>query len=145
MTNFLNLRSAPSGAEFVGTNQNDTVLWDATERKWFVGAAAGVSPSVPFAFNTASPLVLAALPAGAKVVRAAIVISTPFDDAAATLSLGTPGSPALVLGPSDSRPSVAGQYETDLIATFAAADTLQLVISPGASTQGAGFVFFDII
>lgn len=142
---FLNLRSAPSGPEFIGVHQDDTLLWDVVAQKWFVGAAAARSSVVPFAFNTASPLALSALIAGAKIVRAAIVISTPFDDGAATLSLGTPGSPALVLGPSDSLPGTAGQYETDLITTIGAADTLQLAISPGTSTQGAGFVFFEIV
>ena len=109
------------------------------------GGGGSVGTAVPFSFNTPSPLVLHALLAGAKIVRAAIVISTPFDDAAATLSLGTPGSPALVLSPAQNQPGVAGQYETDLIASFAAPDTFQLAISPGASTQGAGFVFFELI
>jgi hypothetical protein len=101
--------------------------------------------AVPFAFNTASPLVLSSLAGGARIVRAAIVVSTPFDAGAATLSLGTPGSPALVLGPTDNTPGAAAQYETDQITTIGAPDTLQLAISPGASTQGAGFVFFETI
>ncbi len=37
MTQFYHLRSSSSGPEFVGTNQDDTVLWDTTERKWFTG------------------------------------------------------------------------------------------------------------
>jgi hypothetical protein len=111
-----------------------------------LASASGVSGvAVLFAFNTPSPLVLGALAAGARIVRAAIVVSTPFDDNAATLSLGTPGSPALVLATTDNRPSVASQYETDLITTIGAPDTLQLTISPGASTQGGGFVFFETI
>lgn len=41
MTQFLQLRSANSGAPFVGENQGDTVLWDATERAWYVGTGGG--------------------------------------------------------------------------------------------------------
>ncbi len=36
MTQFLNLRSGGSGPPFVGTNQDDTVLWDTTARAWYV-------------------------------------------------------------------------------------------------------------
>lgn len=38
---FLHLRSANSGPAFQGTNQNDTLLWDVTERKFFVGPGSG--------------------------------------------------------------------------------------------------------
>jgi hypothetical protein len=43
---FLQLRSGASGPAFRGQNQNDTLLWDTTERKFFVGpggAGAGVT------------------------------------------------------------------------------------------------------
>lgn len=41
MTVFLNLRAAPSGALFEGTSTGQTILWDNTERKWYVGTGGG--------------------------------------------------------------------------------------------------------
>lgn len=38
MTQFLQLRSGTSGAPFVGVSQDDVLLWDITQKKWFVGA-----------------------------------------------------------------------------------------------------------
>jgi hypothetical protein len=38
---FLQLRSGNSGPAFQGENQNDTLLWDTTERKFFVGPSSG--------------------------------------------------------------------------------------------------------
>ncbi len=48
MTQFLQLRSANSGAPFVGANPNDTVLWNATERAWYVGPGGGGAVSSVF-------------------------------------------------------------------------------------------------
>lgn len=41
MTDFLPLRSAPSGPKFVGVNQDDTLLWDTTRKAWYVGPGGG--------------------------------------------------------------------------------------------------------
>lgn len=41
MTEFMHLRSASSGGVFVGTAQNDVVLWDNTQKMWFVGPLSG--------------------------------------------------------------------------------------------------------
>jgi len=37
---FMKLRSAPSGAVFVGENDGDTLLWSEEQRAWYVGAPA---------------------------------------------------------------------------------------------------------
>jgi hypothetical protein len=95
---------------------------------------------VPFTFSSTSPVLLLAIAAGGAVNRCAVVITTAFDDPAAALSVGTPFSPALVLAAGDIDPSTTGQYETDAVTVFASADELELTLSPGASTQGAGFV-----
>ncbi|HEY0468882.1 MAG TPA: hypothetical protein VGC79_32040, partial [Polyangiaceae bacterium] len=41
MTIFLNLRASPSGPLFEGTSDGQTLLWDNTERKWYVGTGGG--------------------------------------------------------------------------------------------------------
>jgi hypothetical protein len=37
MTQFLQLRSGTSGPPFVGVLQDDVLLWDTTQKKWFAG------------------------------------------------------------------------------------------------------------
>jgi hypothetical protein len=37
VTQFFNLRSGGSGPPFVGSSQDDAVLWDTTARAWYVG------------------------------------------------------------------------------------------------------------
>lgn len=70
----------------------------------FARSSTGPSPAsgeivrlVAFSFSTPSPLVLQAVGPSLVLNRAAILVTTPFDDAAATLRLGTTASPALVL------------------------------------------------
>jgi hypothetical protein len=112
------------------------------------GVAAGPSGGgtqhvAAFTFATASPLNLGAFPASVYD-RVAVVITTPFDDPAAAVTLGPGGSPAALLGPADSQLSQAGQYESDALVQTIAPDFLLLTISPGASTQGAGLVFWEV-
>lgn len=112
------------------------------------GAGAGPPPvtgetvvRVDFAFDSASPLLLLAIAAGGAVNRCQVCITTPFDDPTSTLEVGTLFSPALVLAAGEIDPTDAGgQYATDTVTVFASAESLVLTISPGASTQGAGFV-----
>lgn len=102
--------------------------------------------SVAFAFNTASPLLLVPVFAGGIMARAQIQITTAFNDPAATLLLGTSASPSLVMGAADSDPSVVDSYDQSTMLTFPGpgADKLQLTISPGASTQGAGILYYEL-
>jgi hypothetical protein len=54
--------------------------------------------------------------------------------------VGTPSSPAVLLATTDNAPGTLGQYESDLIVPFSPPESLILTLSPGASTQGAGYV-----
>lgn len=124
------------------------VRYDETSRSWIVFEAGGGGASdegetvirVPFTFASPSPLLLHAIPAASAVNRCALVITTAFDDAAATLAVGTPFSPAVLLATADNVPGALGQYESDSIVPFTPPENLILTLSPGASTQGAGYV-----
>lgn len=99
--------------------------------------------SRPFSFSSASPLRLANLLAGSIVSRVVIEIVVPFNDPAATLQVGTVGTPGLFLGPTDNDPAVADQYSSEIVARILAPDQLILTINPGASVQGSGTVYFE--
>jgi hypothetical protein len=74
-----------------------------------------------------------------------ILITTTFDGAGAALQVGTPGSPSLILGAADTTPGVLGTYANNGLFRFAAPDSLQLRITPGAgATQGAGLVLLKV-
>jgi hypothetical protein len=100
--------------------------------------------TIPFAYNTPSPLILLPVTALALVNRAAILIETAFDGPFASLALGTSVTPNLLLSAAENLPSLPGQYETDLITSSGGAGLLQLVISPGGSTMGNGFVLVKV-
>jgi hypothetical protein len=100
--------------------------------------------AIPFTYATASPLLLLAFLPGAFVNRAVIVITTPFDDPAAALELGTAAAPSLLLEPADSDPLRADQYESAAVVRLTGGGPLQLAIAPGASTQGAGIALVKV-
>lgn len=100
---------------------------------------------VQFTYATASPLVLQRVTAWQLLDRAVLVLTTRFDDPLpAGILLGTTATPGLVLGSGDVDASVEDQYENAALFEFAIDDFLQLTITPGASTQGAGFLFYRI-
>jgi len=95
---------------------------------------------IPFAYNTASPLTIAAVVNGEAVIDSEIVIETPFDDVAAVLDLGTVASPSALIPAADNDPQNLGNYGSDENINFTGPETVRLTISPGASTQGSGYV-----
>lgn len=97
-----------------------------------------------FTFTTSSPRNLGAIAAGSVFNRAAVLITTAFDDPSATLTLGPSGDPAALLSASDSKLSQLGQYESSAL-VVEGPDFLQLTLNPGASTQGAGLVFWKVL
>lgn len=99
---------------------------------------------VPFDFSTASPLVVQAITTGQLVKSATIRIDTVFDDATATLALGTTSSPSLFLATNENVPTQLGDYESIPNYSVTANENIELTITPGASTQGAGVVIIDL-
>lgn len=137
--------------QFIGFNL-DPADFIVTDEGNLVGLRVRPGPNatgedvqvVPFAFDTPSPMNLGPVLAGQVLDRASVLVSTPFDDPASFLRLGTVGSPDLIFGPAGTMPSQAAQYEHVALVSFPADDTLRLVISPGASTQGSGLLLYKI-
>jgi hypothetical protein len=80
---------------------------------------------VDFTFATPSPISVTGLNSGDALVRIGLRYTTPFDDPATTVDVG-------------------GLYLKENYADVPAPDTLTVTLSPGASTQGAGFFVFDL-
>ena len=99
---------------------------------------------VDFTFATPSPISAVGLNAGDALVRIGLRYTTPFDDPATTVEVGDTGTPNLYLKPKDSIPVLSGLYLNETYTDIPAPDTLTVTLSPGASTQGAGFFVFDL-
>jgi len=145
---------APSGGNLPVYSSTDSkwrslaMSGDATMDENGVVTVAGTGGpqvvSIPFTFATASPVLSLAVANGSIVTRAQISITTPFNDGTATLQFGTTATPNLVMTTSDSVPSSAADYPKNTFVTVPAASTLQLTITPGASTTGAGTLYFEV-
>lgn len=105
------------------------VTWEAPEYFSFRGT---------FHYNSVSPFVITTLLAGQTVDAAEIKINTPFDDPSSLLQLGTPTSPGLLFGVNEVDPTILAQFGSEDNIPISVAQTLQLLIVPGASTQGQG-------
>lgn len=117
--------------------------------KWWNGSSwisypISTDPLLDFAFNDASPATVIPLVAGAIVEWVKLVISTTFDDPGATLQVGTTAQPGVVLSAVQNDPGDDSVFSTDVPLRVTAPTNLILTISPGTSTQGAGYVLARI-
>jgi hypothetical protein len=99
---------------------------------------------VPFAFGDASPHIITSIKTGNIVKDAELVIEAAFDDASATLALGTAASPAALLPASKVDPTVECTFATDENYIAPVDETVILTITPGISTSGSGYVLLHV-
>jgi hypothetical protein len=110
------------------------------------GGGGGTDPNaeeiktLPFAFNSASPLLILAIPAGARIISTSVQITTAFDDAAATLTVGDSGDTDRLMTIDQNVPNETGEYESSAPHQYGAITDINLYISAGTSTMGAGVV-----
>lgn len=108
----------------------------------FAGSAATVDGWVklPFTFSDTSPKIIATIPAGAVVSQTQIIITTPFNDANARLSVGTVANPNELVSINDNRPNQLGTYTTIPGRIYLSETHVVLTIVPGASYTGDGML-----
>ena len=105
--------------------------------------AGEILGTVPFAFNTASPLFIVALLPGDILDIQSVVVETLFD-VVSDIQLGTVATPGLVFGPGDINPTFAITFENNSKVEIPAPEILRLTINPLGATQGSGFVTYRI-
>lgn len=108
-------------------------------------AGGGIQPPLPlpnvvnFAFGDASPKLVFTVSAATTILQVNFVITTPFNGTGAALSVGTAGSPQLLLSTAQVDPYYAAEYETN--PNVNVSSSVLLTITPGAGcTQGAGWI-----
>jgi hypothetical protein len=106
----------------------------------------GMLAPIPFAFNNTSPRVVYTLPAQSLIRSVTLVITIAFDGAGASLAVGTPESPNLLIAPADNNPGVAIDYEIDSYEVLPAETEIQITTNPGAGAgAGAGYLILDLV
>jgi hypothetical protein len=106
------------------------------------GSAATVDGwvKVPFTFSDASPKIVTTIPANAVVSQVEIIITTPFTDTNAKLSVGTVASSNELVSFTDNLPSQAGTYTTVPGRIYLSETHVVLTIVPGSSYTGSGML-----
>lgn len=94
----------------------------------------------PFNWGDASPRGLFTLAAGKHVYEVKLVITTPFNGTAASVSVGDLGNLDRLLDEQESDVRMAETFEVAPAYAYNADTVLQLRITPSDSTQGSGIV-----
>lgn len=114
----------------------------------FVGAGGGgAGPEAEeihtfaFSYTTPSPAIAFTIPASGRILSVGVQITTAFDDAATTISVGDGGNTSRLMNSSQNIPTEIGESESHIGYQYVASTPILLTLSPGASTQGSGVVY----
>lgn len=99
-----------------------------------------VSYTFNFNHDDATPAYLFDMVADRRILKASIRLEEEFTGTGYSLSIGTLLNPDLILPSSAVGPGYTGTFETDSNVSFLVNTEIYLFITPGTSTQGAGFV-----
>jgi hypothetical protein len=108
-----------------------------------IAAANAVSLfELPFAFNSAYPLILLTVPALATIISVRLEIETLFD-VAATITVGDAVVPDRLMSSDQNNPFEVGLYETSPDYEYSDLTTLVLLIDAPGATTGAGRIIIQ--
>lgn len=97
--------------------------------------------AAPFSWGDASPVAIGSVPAGGRVTRIDLLITTPFNGLGAAITLGDSGDPDRLVTTEQNMPSQVATYEVHPGHLYASATPILLAITPGSgASSGAGTV-----
>lgn len=118
--------------------------WDVTETIADAIAAANTIAlyELPFAFNSAYPLILLSVPALATITSVRLHIETPFD-VPTSITVGDADTPDRLMTATNNNPLEIGEYETAPDFEYPDITTLVLLIDAPGATAGAGRILIQ--
>lgn len=122
----------------VGSNGQVVVANSSTDSglEWqFTGVAEFL-----FDYGDATPKPLFTISINKIIFQVELVIITPFNDFASSLSVGDAGDTQRLMATTDNLSTIAGTYWSEPGYKYLSATPLILTITPGTSTQGSGLV-----
>lgn len=124
--------NAVDSAHFITKGQLDVVYTEATFK-------ANVN------YNDSSPILLGNITSGTKTIITTFTVNTAFDDPAAVVTVGDSSDNSLLMSDSYAEIEVVGTYQTVNVVEFANDSTLNIYITQGGATQGAGTVLVSVV
>lgn len=97
-----------------------------------------------FLFSDTSPKKVFTIPAGYSLITCQVVITTPFNDIAATLQVGDIALANKFMSDTGNNPAESGEYESNPYQAFTVDTDIYLTINLGTATQGAGVVQMEV-
>jgi hypothetical protein len=101
------------------------------------------SVSIPFTYGDATPKNLIVVPANAIITEVSIIITTPFNGTAGSLTIGDAVQFNRLMDSSDNTVYVAGTYSVDPGYKYNSSTQLLLFITPGTSSAGSGVILIN--
>lgn len=97
--------------------------------------------AVPFAWGDASPVTIGTVPAGGRVVRIELLITTAFNGTSPSITIGDAGDADRLLAADQNLPSQVATYEVHPGHLYASSTPILLTITPGGgASAGAGTI-----
>jgi hypothetical protein len=96
-----------------------------------------------FNFLTPNPTKCFTIPTGYRILTCQVEITTPFNDAAATIKVGNLAQADKFMTDSENVPNEVGEYESNPYQVLAADEDVYVSIIKAGATQGAGAVLIE--
>lgn len=96
-----------------------------------------------FTYETASISNIASVVADERVKRITVQITTTFDDASTTITVGDGGDNDRLMAADENMPGTVGIYEVAPNYLYASASVIRLYINAGTSSQGQGILYVE--
>ena len=123
--------NATSGTHFITKSQLDSVYTEAT-------FLANVN------YNDTSPILLGNISSGTKTIITTFDVTTAFN-ANAVVTIGTSANANLLMSDNYAEIEVVGTYQTINTVEFASNSALNIYVTQGGATQGAGTVLVSVV